>query len=237
MQMTIHFNADRLVLPLACQQQIHGMIYRLLSAHPVFSEALHNAPETARAFKGFTFSKLNGVYQIKGKWFEFNGPVSLEIRSCQEAVIRILQESLQKGEPPRLGSNILQLTDVEVTDRHIADSLIRVRMNTPIAVYRTDEDRHTVFYSPADEAFCPAVVRNAERKYTYLTGHTPAQPLTVQPLFTDLPKKLCTVFKGTYITGWFGDYLLSSTPDMLDFLYQTGLGSKNSEGFGLFNLL
>ena len=46
----------------------------------------------------------------------------------------------------------------------------------------------------------------------------------------------CPPGAGFYVTGWRGSYLLSAEPQVLDLLYQTGLGSRNAQGFGLFDL-
>ena len=39
------------------------------------------------------------------------------------------------------------------------------------------------------------------------------------------------------ISGWYGEYYLVGKRKYLDFLYQTGLGSKNSQGFGMFDVI
>ena len=40
-----------------------------------------------------------------------------------------------------------------------------------------------------------------------------------------------------YLTGWEGDFLLDGDPETLCLLYQTGLGDRNSQGFGMFRML
>ena len=49
--------------------------------------------------------------------------------------------------------------------------------------------------------------------------------------------KVVTTLKGIYITGWKGNYILNGSPDYLTFLYNCGIGNKNSQGFGLFELI
>ena len=48
--------------------------------------------------------------------------------------------------------------------------------------------------------------------------------------------KYLTKYKGFFINGWKGIYQLSGERKYLDFLYQTGLGAKNSQGFGMFDV-
>ncbi|KHE90832.1 MAG: hypothetical protein K8F52_04850 [Candidatus Scalindua rubra] len=39
-------------------------------------------------------------------------------------------------------------------------------------------------------------------------------------------------FKGTVIKGWTGHFRLEGKPELLQFALDTGLGSRNSAGFG-----
>ncbi len=47
--------------------------------------------------------------------------------------------------------------------------------------------------------------------------------------------KYVTKFGGEiFITAWKGSFTLKSDVESLQFLYDTGLGSRNSQGFGMF---
>ena len=46
--------------------------------------------------------------------------------------------------------------------------------------------------------------------------------------------KVVTRYKDTWLTGWTGRYALSSAPETLTFLYNAGLGQRNTAGFGIF---
>ncbi|MGN1306358.1 MAG: CRISPR-associated endoribonuclease Cas6 [Faecousia sp.] len=50
-------------------------------------------------------------------------------------------------------------------------------------------------------------------------------------------RRLVTAFKHTCITACYGGFLLQGAPQVPDFLYHTGLGTRNSQGFGMFDLL
>ena len=51
------------------------------------------------------------------------------------------------------------------------------------------------------------------------------------------PKKMVIRYQGVLITAWYGTHKLSGERKYLDFLYQTGLGAKNAQGFGMFEIL
>lgn len=45
------------------------------------------------------------------------------------------------------------------------------------------------------------------------------------------------LFKGTVIKGWTGLYELSLPEPLFQIAYDTGLGSKNSQGFGMVEVV
>ena len=61
--------------------------------------------------------------------------------------------------------------------------------------------------------------------------------IQIKPYGNKEPKKLVTKYKGGFINAWFGDYELSGERKYLDFLFQTGLGGKNAQGFGMFEVI
>ena len=61
--------------------------------------------------------------------------------------------------------------------------------------------------------------------------------IKIQPIQISAKDKFVTKYKQSYITGWYGIYKLIGERKYLDFLYQVGLGGKNSQGFGMFELL
>lgn len=44
-------------------------------------------------------------------------------------------------------------------------------------------------------------------------------------------------YKGTVIKGYSGDFILKGNPELIKLAYDTGLGSKNSQGFGCIEVM
>ena len=104
---------------------------------------------------------------------------------------------------------------------------------SPITVHTTDQARHTIYHSPSEAAFYEHIIRNAQRKWSSFYGNVPFA-LSVEAV-EDMPcRRLVTTFKRTYITAWYGNFVLHGAPQVMDFLYHTGLGARNSQGFGMF---
>ena len=49
--------------------------------------------------------------------------------------------------------------------------------------------------------------------------------------------KYVTKYNDFYITGWQGIYELSGKREYLEFLYYVGIGERNSQGFGMFEII
>lgn len=117
------------------------------------------------------------------------------------------------------------------------DELI-VKTVTPIVVYSTDSTtKYTVYYSPEDIEFYEEIQNNAYRKYQAYYGVEPDSYVEIKEASDMTAKKLVTKYQGSYIEAWYGNFILFGKRKYLDFLYQTGLGSKNSQGFGMFNII
>jgi len=45
------------------------------------------------------------------------------------------------------------------------------------------------------------------------------------------------IYKGFIIKGWMGKFRLRGNPELIKFSYEAGLGAKNSQGFGMWEIL
>ena len=235
MQLHIQFRGSRINLPIAYQHTLQGLIYHALEDEGDYSARLHDEGYLAqmRSFKRFTFSPLSGKYVIEGKRIIFEETAAFEVRSPDEGFIRRLAARLQEGAWGTLGTNPVQIVKSRVEDGHLLAERAVVRTVSPIVVYRTLEDGKTEFFSPADAVFCPALVRNARRKWESLHGEGAPFALSVQLDEGMQPRKVPTSFKSTFITGYHCRLVLEGMPEVLDMVYQTGLGAKSSQGFGM----
>lgn len=239
MQITVTLSNERIRLPIASAETIQGLIYRALRTDEVYSTRLHEEGKqySGRAFKHFSFSEPKGKYEIDGREIVFLSHLTLAVRSADPYLIQLLFTYFTTNKQVRLGDNTVRVTDLKLGDRRIFADRIEVRTLSPITVYMTDDDGHTVYFSPEEERFYAAVMSNARRKWASYTGSEEGFSLRIRPVEGASFVKRSTRFKSTFITAWHGRFILEGAPQVLDFLYQTGLGSKNSQGFGLFDMV
>lgn len=238
MQLHLTLVSPDFSLPASYRQLIHGMIYHALAQDPDFSAQLHDRgfSSGSRIYKHFTFSQLEGRYHIQGRQIRFAGKASLEVRSADERMIVLLARRLCPGRKVKLGPCEAEIVCASVADNHLLVPAVRVRMRSPAVAHVSLEDGcHTHFFSPQEDAFFCALSRNAQRRWNSLHGAQEDFSFLAAPVPNAAYKSQVSMFKETCITGWLGEYQLVGAPQVIDLLYQTGLGEKNPQGFGMFD--
>lgn len=218
-------------LPLAYNALVQGALYK--SWRGTFPE-LHDEgySDGAHRFRMFTFSPLQGRYRVEGKEILFEGAVRLEIRSPVSELTGALCDRLQERGAMILGRNELPVINLESADRLLFFHHALIRTLSPVTVHETGLDGKTIYYSPADEMFLPLLAGNLESKLRAI-GIPAAPVLSCVPNARTLRKRV-TTFKGTYVTAYEGRFELWAEPEAMALLYYAGLGSRNSQGFGMF---
>lgn len=240
MQLYVHIELDEpLVLPINYNHIIQAVIYRTLSVMPDYTDFLHNRGYSSghRQYKMFQFSQLKGKYRIKEKSIIFYSFIELEIRSPEPLLIQLLDGGFRYC-GITFGQKSYKNIRTKINDFTVEKDELIVKTVTPIVVYSTDSTtKYTVYYSPEDIEFYEEIQNNAYRKYQAYYGVEPDSYVEIKEASDMTAKKLVTKYQGSYIEAWYGNFILFGKRKYLDFLYQTGLGSKNSQGFGMFNII
>lgn len=222
-------------LPIAYQQLIQGALYAAWrGSYPQLHDDGFDGE--GQTFRLFTFGPLEGRYRVQGNEITFTGLVQLEVRSPIEDLLYALGKSLTENRALRLGRCVLPLRDLHSEDHYLFTSPLPVRMVSPLTLHKSLPDGKTLFLAPDDDAFAAQLAANTAHKLA--ACQITADPsVTLRAAGSRLPRKRVTKFKSIYLTGWNGDFLLEGDPETLCFLYQAGLGDRNSQGFGMFRLL
>lgn len=237
MRITIkHETGEPLRLPINYHHILQSVIYHALDNTPGYGDYLHEKGAACgnRRFKLFTFGPIQGKYELHNKEITFSEQVSFTVSSLDTKVLQEVAKKLQK-EGITYGRQHYEQVQVFFSDKTVEEEEIEIRMLAPICVYSTKpESGKTTFYGPKEEEFFKLVNDNFQRKYYACYGVWPDSNIELQLVRVTPRDKYVTSYKQTYLSGWKGKYLLCGKRKYLDFLYQTGLGSKNSQGFGMF---
>ncbi len=129
--------------------------------------------------------------------------------------------------------NNFTVKDTKISNHKIITSdEIKVKFYSPLIVRKHEEGKD--YYMPFDDPeFEKYFIMSAE-KYLESLNIIYDGSLKILPVN---PKKTVAVSFGNKITGNIGTYLIKGNPEILNVLYQSGAGSRRSQGFGLFELV
>lgn len=248
-QLTPHAPA---VLSIHYGATLQGFIYRQLDA--TLADWLHSEAYNLakRTYKMFTFSRLTAVnggrYTLSQGQIAFTGPFSFTLASVNSEVLRSLAERLLKAPTVYLGPNPCSVRGIEVLKKPELDfgQPIRVKALSPITVYQTLHDaegrKKAYFYSPFERDWHRLLRDNLVRKAKALGWEDDAakalEGAQFKPLRVQQQDQKVITYKGTVIKGWLGSYQISGVPEAyFELLYDAGLGAKNSQGFGMVEVV
>lgn len=237
---TLHFRTNNLTLPMNYHGKVQGLIYHLTRTSPAYGAFLHDAgyeDDAGRKFKLFCFSELTGEHICRNKLLIFPHQVSIELRTADPMMAKTLTEALIPNNTYLLGGQRILLERVETKEIHLEESQYKIRMLSPIAAYQRTEDNKTRYFNPLEREFSQNVNENYRRKWSSATGEDAEGNVKLIALSVGERDKCVTQIKGIWVTAWSGIYLIKGQPEALEFLYCTGLGAKNSMGFGLFEIV
>lgn len=233
MQLTISIKLQEpCILPIAYHHILQSAIYAQIGGE------LHDVDfkYDRRGYKLFTFGPLEGKYVISNRNIIFSDEISFEVRCFVDEIgLNIINTITKNG--IRLGRNTYKDVEVNIKRRFIENNRITISMKSPICVYETDDDKHTIFFNPTEEEFYYAVEDNFIRKYAAVMEEYPEDGISLELVKFSQRDRYFTKYKGFYIEAWKGIYELSGKPDYLSFLYDVGIGAKNSQGFGMFDVV
>lgn len=205
-----------------------------------------------RPYKFFVFSRLffEGRYRIvNGSIFYEGGPVRLEIASAQEELTVRLSEALFSGaNRVEIGGADLGVRDVTAVPRCAAAEFepILVRALSPITcrstLYTADGRPKSCFYDPNDSEWPKRILGNLLRKGEALWGREHLERVCgdncversgVKPVRVGAKDHRRTRFMGRRIEGYSGLYELKLPRPLFYLALDTGLGERNSMGYGM----
>lgn len=219
---------------------IQGVLYHAWEKYyPDLHDKGYPDPEDPNGKRGihpFTFSWIQGKNKQKDDWIYFfgNRMLSLEVRSQIPELLEKLADHLLLQRVIRLGQTVLPIIRIETADQLLFPSRALIQTVTPISVYSPGNNEKTHYYAPWEDDFPILLIKRLAVKIRALNRDTfPA--MGCLPL-EDTLKKRRTNFKGTWINGYSGKFILETDPENMELLYYTGLGACNSAGFGMFTI-
>lgn len=235
MQLKILLKPEKqLCIPFNYQYQLQSAIYAKLAEINASNFWHDNGFGSINKFKAFCFGPLKGEYTVSDKKLCFSNNVSLEIRSPIFDFCNDFQRAVELFPSIKLFDTKLNIINAGISNQHINENYVRFSAVSPITVYKTTDDGKTHYFTPEDDKFYIGICNNYEHKYESVYNQSPDK-LMIRP--SGQFKKIVTNYKGTWINGYQGVIEAMGSSRTLEFLYNTGMGAKNPQGFGFLKIL
>ncbi len=190
----------------------------------------------------FTFSRLFGYSKIRAHHLVFYGPVRFYFSTPYDELLENFIRMLLKKEEIELNDQDVFLTRAEILPIKPPQSPILIKMLSPIVVYSTfvkDGKKKTYYYNPQEADFEKLVLDNLKKKVVAFYGEGKYPELDgayIRPYRVDEKNMAIVKYKGFVIKGWMGLFKLNLPEPYLSLAYNAGLGAKNSQGFGMWEV-
>ncbi|MCS7281178.1 MAG: CRISPR-associated endoribonuclease Cas6 [Desulfobacterota bacterium] len=227
------------ILPCNYNELVQSFIYKNLDEW--LSKKIHDEgftdPVTKRAFKLFTFSRLIPDRRafVENQWITLYGNINLVVCSPSRDFVESFAINLLKSESFELGRKRFCILSVEVEGLPDYEERILVRTLSPITVYRTPNDfegrKSTYYLSPFEREFEESLLENLRKKSRTFYGED-IKGGSIRPYKVSSKNQRILRYKGTIIKGWDGIFELNLPEKLFILAFETGLGAKNSQGFG-----
>lgn len=237
---------NKIILPNHYNYHLQGLIYNTFSNE--LADKIHKEGFILgkRRFKLFTFSRILERGKLVKKNCHLNlmfgRSISFYFSSPKENIVENLGEmSFKKREFVLCGKRIY-LSQLEVMTPPRLENKILIKAISPITIYSTfkkeDGSKILHYYRPYDKEFQKLIEENAKKKYRLIYNREPeGLSLSIKPYKFSFEKNHSVVFfKNSPIEGWTGIYELSGSLELIAVTYDAGLGCKNSEGFGMWEV-
>jgi|LSQX01.3.fsa_nt_gb CRISPR-associated endoribonuclease Cas6 len=232
-----------LTLPIHYNHILQGFIYNNIS-DDAFRQFLHDEgfKYERRNFKLFTFSRIFGNFKMDAgaKTISFTSPIKLIVSSVLDDFVNDFGSTLLRKDSLILGKTPVKFTSLEVEKYQESSEEVTITMLSPMTSYSTVEvhgKKKTIYHKPGEEVFNKLVYENLKKKYkSYYGKELPESDFSLEPVNEKDIKLIIARYRNFIIKGWTGDYILKAHPEVIGFAYDVGLGSKNAQGFGCFEI-
>jgi len=236
------------LIPIQYNYLVQGLIYS--SWNEKMAEFVHERgfPQEARRFRLFVFSRLSGTYQREAENLRFTETLTLQVASPVHALVEELAASWLRSGRVTLGESALGVEAIELRPIPNVGESVVVQTLSPVTVYETlhaaDGRAKTYYYAPSEREFGILCGRNARRKSLALAGQSDDDAfasgeqlsLRVSPAGRRPHRQVILSYKGTVIKAWHGAFRLEGPGELIRLVLDAGLGSKNSQGFGMVDI-
>jgi len=241
MRLKLYLNSKNSIInvPFNYNHIVSAIIYDLIDDID-FANDLHSKS----SFKYFCFSQINisKPKMIEGGFISRNGKMSFIISSPDDTLItELVKGIMDKSEIVFVGQE-LTIAKCEIIKEPTFSKLMEFKTLSPIIVTtkkEVDGKLREWDLAPSD-GFFNGIRNNLIKKYLKFNNlDITDKTIAVYSNMKSVKRKRISINKGkntTFHRAYLMDIVLEGDIDLIKFAYDCGLGSKNSQGFGLVDI-
>ena len=143
-----------------------------------------------------------------------------------------------------LKNNKMELKNITmVNEKNIMSNRIRIKFLSPLVLRNHKEitinkkrKGEDIYFDFNDSDFNEQINYSVSRLIKDLKLNGVNSNIKLKP-YNNLARKTVVSFKNILINSSIGEYILEGDSELLNILYKTGIGSRRSEGFGMFEVI
>lgn len=130
-----------------------------------------------------------------------------------------------------------------VNEKNIMSNRVRIKFLSPLVLRNHKEitinkkrKGADIYFDFNDSDFNEQINYSVSRLIKDLKLNGVNSNIKLKP-YNNLARKTVVSFKNILINSSIGEYILEGDSELLNILYKTGIGSRRSEGFGMFEVI
>ena len=237
MRLKLNFDLENESLPIQYRKSVMSFIKLSLSEYDEqYYKKYYNDKDTI--MKPYTFAIFfrnpkfeNDRIIIKDKRLELN----ISIADYETSIILYNAFNHQKNKKFSLDKNSWTLKNINMSlDKKIDTEEITIKFMSPLVV-RSHLENKDYYYSYNDEEFKDILKINIKQQLKITD--IPINLVDSFDIVAIDPKKIIVKFYEKKIETTSGIFKISGDKQLLKYLYDAGMGSKRSSGFGMFQII
>lgn len=227
--------------------KLQSLIYSNLPEN--FSKEVHDGGfrgriDSKRVYKDINISKLiPAQYEIDKNCLYPKGNISLYISSSNKEMLEGLLDNLYFKPSIKIGENEF----VVKPNSHIRefnpgnDKVFKCTTLSPVVYscnYTENGVQQSKFLSPMDSGYIDKLVYTLRNKYSAFNTDVPLETIEAMNIGMDISSfnRRVVRYKNMSYTAYDMDFELSGSLELIELIYNTGIGSKTAQGFGCIHM-
>ena len=237
-RLILEFQLEKPEIPLEYDRLMVSFLKAALEGYsPQMYEKLYD--KTKSIIKGFSFALFLPGAKFEGDTIHLQGnrfTMFFSDADMGETILWFNAFQLMKFQKYPMNQNSMTLISIRTQSRkEISESEIVVRMQSSLLVRRhNDADNTDRYFTYEDAEFSEALRDNIRIFLERMQIPVSTEGFSIFPVKA---KKIVATCFGRKVDGNIGIYKLCGSPELLNLLYQAGMGVRRSEGHGLWEII